>query len=349
MVAKNNSNIELLEGNEFQRLSKIFHSLTGESADIFQFPGLQNRYGNGSGSAVVTSKNNYKTVLTYRTSENLAELEAEVLKLLSKENAPVPNLIARRGKWLVQEYLEGVRLSQAIDAAGKNRQKELIYAAIGSLVSMQTVAQKLRLNKLTKPISISPKWRINRINFPKNLGNKIGLFAPSLNDSEINEALIIRPDTFIKWDARAGNAILGAKGEFSWFDWEHCGTRCSIDDLVWFLSDEWLPSNSRFDREVIEQSCPLFMPHGSEFPLERYLLVHGTLFMCGRLDRILKIKGSGRWWNRDYCLKFEQMGITKLEACRLAKKASEWAVQDKLVAPLGKWLVEVHEFISSID
>jgi hypothetical protein len=209
--------------------------------------------------------------------------------------------------------------------------------------------KKTHLHKLTKPISIDRKWRKGRIGFPKTLGKTLGIGAPLLKDSKINKALMIRPETFIKWDARAGNAILGIDGELSWFDWEHCGTRCAIDDLVWFLCDEWIPSNTELDYEVIKQSCSLFKPHNYRLSAEQYLLVHGTLQMCGRLNRILRLKGKSKWWDRDYCLEFEQMGITKLEACRLAKKASEWAVQDKLVAPLGKWLVEVYEFISSID
>ncbi len=95
MTSSQETNNELCGGSEFRRLSKFFHSLTGKSARMFSFPGLQNRYRNGSGSALANTKDDAKVVLTYRVNENLAELEAEVLGRLYKENAPVPKLLVR--------------------------------------------------------------------------------------------------------------------------------------------------------------------------------------------------------------------------------------------------------------
>jgi len=172
-----------------------------------------------------------------------------------------------------------------------------MFEAVNSLLDLQVKAKRIELHKLTKPISIGSSWREGRINFPNNLGQAIGISAPALSITEISDLLSINPDTFVKWDARSGNAILGSDGKLSWFDWEHWGTRCSIDDLVWFLSDERVPSNSDIDKEIIEESRFLFNSVTSQFSPQRYLLVHGSLHMCGRLNKLLRHKGEKKWWD----------------------------------------------------
>jgi hypothetical protein len=349
MSAKVNSLNRLTEGLEFERLSKHFHHLTGGEAHMFLFPGLKNRNKGGVGSAVVTTSNNEKVVMTYRNSEALAELEAEVLQRLYRAKAHVPELLTLNGKWLVQSFIEGNRLTQEIVGTSKLCQKELIKQSIESLAQIQFIGEKLELNRLTKAIAIGEGWKKTRIDMPKNLGITVDINCPKLDELAINNILSVDPDTFIKWDARSGNAIITDKKDIIWFDWEHCGTRRSLDDLIWFLCDEWLLNDIKFTQDLITQYQSLFKKYKSNIPPERYILVHGTLHMCGRLNKILEFKGSGKWWSRKYCLEFEQMGITRKEALNLINKISDWALQEKLFLPIVGWLSEVNEYVSSLE
>jgi hypothetical protein len=52
------------------------------------------------------------------------------------------------------------------------------------------------------------KWRKGRINFPILLGKLLGIPAPAVDKDALFNALMLEPDTFVKWDARAGNAII---------------------------------------------------------------------------------------------------------------------------------------------
>ena len=164
----------------------------------------------------------------------------------------------------------------------------------------------------------------------------------------IFDALGISPHSFIKWDARPGNAIVRDSKNIFWIDWEHCGLRAGVDDLVWFLSDEWVSCSESKEFLLIDNFVRRFDRNELNVALLKYVYVHGTLHMCGKLSAILQKKAISDWWNRDYCLKFEQMGITLVEAKNLARKASRWARNDHLTAPLSDWLIDIENIIEAI-
>ena len=70
-------NKQLVTGKEFDRLSRLFYNLTGQTAETFLFPGLKDRGNEGTGSALVTTTNKEKLIMTYRHNIRQAELEAE--------------------------------------------------------------------------------------------------------------------------------------------------------------------------------------------------------------------------------------------------------------------------------
>ena len=81
----------LFDGKEFDYLSNIFLRLTGRKATSFSFPGLRTGDLKGNRSLLVTTHNQEKIVLTYRSEIKLANLESVVLKKLSIHNADVPD------------------------------------------------------------------------------------------------------------------------------------------------------------------------------------------------------------------------------------------------------------------
>jgi hypothetical protein len=85
-----------------------------------------------------------------------------------------------------------------------------------------------------KAICSKHNWREERLNSLEVIAKLSGLSTPEVDRQKTFKVLEIKPLSHIKWDARAGNAIFRNDRGTCWFDWEHCGRRAGIDDLVWF-------------------------------------------------------------------------------------------------------------------
>jgi len=332
---------------EESQIKEKFWKLTSMRVHSYSHPGLQNRDKSGNKTLLITSNQGKKYILTYRYNLAYAELEAEVLKRLAKRNDALPKLINRSGNWLVQEYISGQRLSVAL--ANKNNKKkcESICNAISSLISIQENAQEIGLEKLVKPICTSQEWREGKIGALKGIAEVSGLSPPRVRRDKIFKVLKIKPLSFIKWDARLGNGILRDNKSTCWFDWEHCGRRAGIDDLVWFLSDEWLNLTKDEEQLIINKFIYRFNRKEISVPSEAYLRVFGTIHMCGRLSKILELwQGRSSWIDREKCLTHDLMGVTAQESSRLALKAARWANDDNLTRPLVPWLNNLSTWIN---
>lgn len=321
------------------QIKKKFWDLTGMKALSYSHPGLIDRNSSGNKTLLVTSDQRQKYIMTFRHNLAYAELEGEVLKRLSIRNDALPKLVNRSGNWLVQEYISGKRLSLALATKDRGKLYDISCNAISTLISIQDDAQEIGLEKLVKAICIKPDWREGRLNSLVGIAKLSGLIVPEVDRQKIFKALEVKPLSFIKWDARAGNAILKNDRKTCWFDWEHCGRRAGIDDLVWFLSDEWLNLEPDDERHIINKFIRHFNRKEISVPLEKYLRLFGTIHMCGRLSNIIELRqGRTSWIDRKKCLTYDLMGVTAQESNRLALKAARWAGYDSLTKPLVPWL-----------
>ena len=80
------------------------------------------------------------------------------------------------------------------------------------------------------PIAVSSGWRKVRVNYPSSLGSLLKISIPRIDSGRMYQSLKINPNSFVKWDARPGNAAVREDGKVFWFDWEHCGRPAGIDD-----------------------------------------------------------------------------------------------------------------------
>jgi len=349
LITRNSVSTEqLTEGVEFEKFSNTFRTLTGFDAKVFSFPGLRKRDLSGNLSILATMHNNEKVMMTYRGNSHLAKLEALVLKNLSECGASVPRLLNQSGNWLIQEYLGDARLSQSLNIDDEKLKLNLLEDGLSSLQENQNIALQIGLNDLVLPICNNDAWRNERVRYLDELGRVTKIPSPKINKEKVFNLLKVKPLSFIKWDARPGNAIVRENKNVFWFDWEHCGLRAGIDDLVWFLCDEWISCNENTETLLIDKFVQHFDRNELNVPRLKYVYVHGTVHMCGKLLKIIQKKVETNWWSRDFCLKFEQMGITLNEAKKLARKASRWARNDQLTAPLSNWLIDVEDIIERI-
>ena len=59
--------------------------------------------------------------------------------------------------------------------------------------------------------------------------------------------------------------------------------------------------------------------------------------------KILEYKNNFGWLDREYCLNFEQMGVTHREIQNLITKATRWSQRDKTTKLLGNWLKNIEK------
>jgi hypothetical protein len=326
----------LTGGRDFDDLNRVVSVLTGESADHFVFPGGYTRK-----SAVAVYADGRRLVVTRRRSESRAELEAGVLSALKAGGAPVPAVIKREGRWIVQEYLAGPRLSEALDRTDAAGGRRLIAAAVESLHFVQEAARQTGLEDKVVVIGNKPEWLETLAHMPERIGEHLDLPAPTRDIGAVTALLRVDTPRFVKWDARPGNAAVQEDGSIAWFDWEHAGRRNRLDDLGWLLGDEWSPDDPVLEEEIFARHLGNF-GNGDPRADRDYLATFGTLHMCVRLSLILSRKKGEEWWDRQKSLQGDQIGVTLQEAGKLTRRAARWAAASPLLASLPAWFERIN-------
>jgi len=233
-----------------------------------------------------------------------AKVESIVLKALSPSGL-VPAFIARNGKWVVQQCLFGKRLPILLDENENSTERTLMVAqALDGLVEIQRLAHQARLQTKVPRLGVVDNWIENRIGYVDKISGLLDINAPQLNRKAIKIMFDVRQSDFVKWDARPGNALV-EDGHYRWFDWEDCGKRCSMDDLVCLLSDEWTNVESK-DEAKLEYRTR-----------------------------------DGKWWDRDQCLKGDKVGVTAREVTRLCDRMIDWSQNLEMLKPYADWATDV--------
>ncbi|MGI9437564.1 MAG: phosphotransferase family protein [Geminicoccaceae bacterium] len=286
---------------------------------------------------------------TRRDSPRLAALEARVLKKLSAGGAPVPKVLAFNGLILIQEDLGRQRLSEAIDQASATEVQTLLAEALNSLAKVHDAAESAGLDENLPLIGRDEPWLLGLLNQPDVISKRLGLKPPELDREAIMDQIRIRNPRLIKWDARCGNAILRDDGTIAWFDWEHCGRRNRLDDLVWLLGDEFTPDLPDVEEALLQANLKEFADDLSIDQARSYVAEFGTFHSCVRLELILENKDDDEWWDWAYCLERDKVGVTLEGAQRLCSRGARWAEWSPLTRPLVLWFNEVAEHLVELN
>ncbi|MGI9508659.1 MAG: phosphotransferase [Geminicoccaceae bacterium] len=286
---------------------------------------------------------------TRRDSPRLATLEARVLKKLKAEGASVPGVLAFNGLILIQENLGELRLSQAIDRASVAEVQEMLSGALKSLAVVHRAGEAAGLDDNVPSIGKDMPWLLGLLNQPAVVAEELDLKQPALDLDALLEVVRVRRPRLIKWDARCGNAILKDDGTVAWFDWEHCGRRNRLDDLVWLLGDEYTPDLPEIEASLLQEHLPAFADDLSVDEARAYLGAFGSLHTCVRLVLILENKDGDDWWDWNYCLERDKVGVTLKGAKRLCARGARWAAWNHLTEPLVTWFDEVAQRLAKLD
>jgi hypothetical protein len=294
-----------------------------------------------------------RSVIATRRSDRRAVTESEILRRLQEHAAPVPQWLAFDGKLLIQEDLGGERLSQALAKASAAAIEQLLDAALTSLAAVQQAGSAAGLDEYLPRLGASEEWLIGLLRRPAVIGEHFGLPAPELRLDDLLDLLRIAQPRFIKWDARPGNAIVRPGGDLAtsgvaWFDWEHCGARNRLDDLAWLLGDEFTPDLPLIEARLLERHLAAFADAKDSAQARTYLFAYGVFHMSVRLGLILSNKKDKPWWDWEYCLRGDKVGVTLEATQRTCRRASRWAAQTPLTEPLAPWFERLAERLAEL-
>ncbi|MGV6858231.1 MAG: phosphotransferase family protein [bacterium] len=308
-----------------------------------EFPGGKSR-----DSRRMILANGEQVIATRRENPAQMAREKRVLAALNKHEARVPRLLGHdHWRVLVQSELEGERLSQKFQGNSEEEYENIMAASLESLARIHQAGSADGLDKSLPPVGATKAWVKGLIQRPATIGKFFDI-RPKRPDLEgLEELLAIKKPRFVKWDSRPGNAMMGFDGQVSWFDWEHAATRNRLDDMAWIMGDEFVPDYPQAEARLIDKYLPLFADHMDADTARDYLMAYGTLHISVRLGLILKTKKDGEWWDPEYCIQGDKVGVTQEFATNLCKRGARWSAQTCYTESLSPWFENMEKLVNS--
>ncbi len=299
------------------------------------FPGGKHR------STFIANIGDANYALAKREDAKAAAVEGIVMKSLSKTGL-VPQLIAVSGPWIVQECLPGIRVPVALDELPNMADREaLMDQTIGTLAALHHHAIEDRLQYRVGKLDADEDWSSGHLDRPHRISQVLGIAVPVLDLAPLTKRFRNDHRDFIKGDARPGNALVGEYG-VAWIDWDGCGTRNALDDLVFILADEWTALDLKAETRLLEKYLPAFSGGRATDDAFAYVMAYGVFHMSARIRRAIKYRQrDGKWWSREMCLMGDKIGVTKSEVGRMCERAQRWAGEVHELRPLVPWFDSV--------
>ena len=276
---------------------------------------------------------NASVIATRRKDAKRTRLESDALLVFGRAHAPAPRLLAGDERWLIQEDVGTTRLNELLHRASAREGLALLERAAEGLWRCQDAALRANLGSRGEVLDGVPEL----LGVTAKIGERLKSPPPELAENVLPALLRPLEAVFVKWDARPANAIVSAKGEIFWIDWEEWGRRCRLDDLVWLVCDEWVPDWGEAEDEFIAREIAR---RGKQFdkagPI--YVATFGCLHALMRLEIILRIRRDGPRWSDDDCLAYDLIGVNRDCALRLIARARRFAAKVPALAPLRDWI-----------
>lgn len=327
-----------------QTLAQMCERLLRQKVVDQEYPGGKRR-----DSRLMVLESGKRVIATRRKDPSRIMKECTILKALNKRDVNVPRLIAdNRWNLLIQEEIKGERLSRVLQDSDKAACGTVISNTLDSISKIQQTGSEHGLDKTFPVLGESKSWIIGFVQHPARIGDFFGNRPPRPDLDLIARTITPRNPRFVKWDSRPGNAMV-KKGEVYWFDWEHAASRNRLDDVAWILGDEFTPDIPELESLLLEKHLPDFADDLSVDEAHHYLMVYGVLHMTVRLGLVLKNKKDKPWWDLDYCIKGDKVGVTKDCALRLCQRASRWSSNTPTMSALSDWYLDIAEVIEKSD
>lgn len=328
---------EFMKSERRSEIESLCNRVFGRTPDRLAFPGGRSR------SAFMADVDNTIYVLAKRDSNGEAILEGIVMKCLSRTGY-VPNVIKVVDEWVVQEFIDGMRLPILIDRTDDMAAREtLLDRALDALSHLQRFAHEENLHHRVPKIRPDLDWSDGNLGHARKISEIVGVAPPLLDYDALEKLFKYDPRDFIKGDARPGNAMV-TDDRVVWFDWEGCGRRHALDDLAFVLADEWTAVDAATEQRLVEKHLPGFCRGRSLDEAHQYLMSFGILHMLDRAHRAIRYRHrDGKWWNRETCLMGDKIGVTRTEVGRMLDRSRRWSQDVPHLRMLAPWVENVAE------
>ncbi|MFT5158730.1 MAG: hypothetical protein ACI9ZD_000325 [Paracoccaceae bacterium] len=276
---------------------------------------------------------NRTIVATQRSYPGRMRMEVEVLKRLTEQDAPVPKFLGGSEKIFFQEDVGSRRLSgemMSADNAGKN---DIAARAFESLLRIREAGQKSGLADVAPALGTDEKWVKGFLGTSVRTAKKFEVAPPQVDFQALTDRLHVPATTFLKWDARPGNASIGAGGQVYWFDWEHCGKRQGMEDFAWLAGDEFWPVGTDDAVAILQDQLP---KDRAKDDLD-YLGLYITFHIIQRLTIIHRRFTKAGWVDAEKAMKYDKIGVDPALGKRLCRHGSGWADRSPLTRPMIAW------------
>jgi len=232
-----------------------------------------------------------------------------------------------------QEDMGARRLSGEMLHTSGDAQIDVASRAVASLVEIRAAGKRARLADIVPALGDKKEWVAGFVASPTTVAQDFGFLSPELAMDKVVDRLNVVADTFIKWDARPGNASIGKDTKVYWFDWEHCGKRHGVEDLAWLAGDEFWPVGAKDMAALFHRHLPV-ETRDEEIA---YLGVYLTFHTVQRLRLILRRHAKKGWIDPLKAMKYDRIGVDRDLALRLCGHGRDWAERDALTRPMKAW------------
>ena len=257
----------------------------------------------------------------------------------------MPEVLAFNGIVLVQSFEGEVRLSETLLNSDWLNETSLLEKSAESLLVIHNVASELGLAQFVPMLGTHEDWVKQLIDRPALIGGHLGIDAPEPDLESILDLLMLSDPAFVKWDARPANAVLNRAETVNWIDWEHCGARNPLDDLVRLFCDETVSCSDKRDVDLVNEYAPRFSGSMKSSDATEYLRVAGTFHMCVRLALILGRYEKHGWAGAHDCASEDKIGSSKLQFLTLCTRGSDWASRSAKTETLSRWFEDVGSLV----
>lgn len=325
------------------QLSRICERALGSAIESAEFPGGRYRE-----SIVVTLKDGNTIVATRRDDPASAAIEHEALRRLAEVNAPTPRPLYWNGALLLQEFAPGPRLAQSIEAE-PDKAGPLLADAMTSLALLHERGSAAGMDSFGPLLGTSSEWIMALIERPRVIGDFLGVKAPKLDADTLCEQFMCLCPRYVKWDARPGNAIALESGGVAWFDMEHTGAGCRLNDLIWLLGDETIPDDPRMEEALLDAAIPSFADGRSDDEARAFFYAFGAFHCSVRLGAMLDLKEDEPWGKLENFIARDGVVVTLEHALRLCRRGARWADAVPETRKLASWYGKMGDALMQLD
>lgn len=281
-------------------------------------------------------------IATERKYPGRMRMEAEILRRLNAGGAAVPRYLGDAEGVFFQEDIGGRRLSVELAALGGQDRLEIAGRAMASLGNIHEVGQTAGLADMVPALGAEASWLRAMIGNAAKVSLRLNIPPPVLDTPALAAALREPSDSFLKWDARPGNASIGEDGRVYWFDWEHAGKRQGMEDFAWLAGDEFWPLGPD---QVVDLLKGL-LPENRRAGDIRYLGLFITFHIVQRLGIIRARFDKSGWADPARAMRYDRIGVDGDLIRRLCRHGTGWAGRDPLSRPMADWFVSCAETLN---